>query len=302
MAITMRHGPYNKFDPQKLRTGEIAVVTEGDPHASDGKAIYQCFSPGDVKRMATYEDMLDQIDEAGGDAIDNHIEQKVGTALKACEDVTKAAQDAKTNADKAVSSANTAASSASTAANTANKAAEVASKAAEDCKNLIDEKHVAEIEKAVQQSLMVDTVAGTVTGKTVTDLPENAAPEDTDYFINATGNMIKKTKVSQLITWLKEKLGINSLNTKLNGWKVENYKLEVNSSTGYISVNKDISLSGYKPVCIANYWLYNTSWYAINKIWIDYATQKLSVAGRHIDNSQSVEYVIIFVQILYVPV
>ena len=52
MAITMRHGPYNKFDPQKLRTGEIAAVTEGDPHASDGKAIYQCFSPGDVKRMA----------------------------------------------------------------------------------------------------------------------------------------------------------------------------------------------------------------------------------------------------------
>ena len=82
MAITTRHGPYNKFDPQKLRTAEIAVVTEGDPHASDGKAIYQCFSPGDVKRMATYEDMVDQIDEAGGDAIDNHIEQKVGTALK----------------------------------------------------------------------------------------------------------------------------------------------------------------------------------------------------------------------------
>ena len=92
------------------------------------------------------------------------------------------------------------------------------------------------------------------------------------------------------------------LNSKLNGWKVENYKLEVNSSTGYIAVNKDISLSGYKPVCIANYWLYNTSWYAINKIWIDYATQELSVAGRHINNSQSVEYVIIFVQILYVPV
>lgn len=138
--------------------------------------------------------------------------------------------------------------------------------------------------------------------KKIEDFPENAEPADTDYFLNATGNVMKKTKVSQLITWLKEKLGINALNTKLNGWKVENYKLEVNSSTGYISVNKDISLSGYKPVCIANYWLYNTSWYAINKIWIDYATQKLSVAGRHIDNSQSAEYVIIFVQILYVPV
>lgn len=246
MAITMRHGPYNKFDPQKLRTAEIAVVTEGDPHASDGKAIYQCFSPGDVKRMATYEDMLDQIDEAGGDAIDNHIEQKVGTALKACEDATKAAQDAKTNADKAVSSANTAASSASTAANTANKAAEVASKAAEDCKNLIDEKHVAEIEKAVQQSLMVDTVAGTVTGKTVTDLPENAAPEDTDYFINATGNMIKKTKVSQLITWLKEKLEINALNTKMNDYvTTKNFTQKVTLKSGLATVSISAALDGY---------------------------------------------------------
>lgn len=246
MAITMRHGPYNKFDPQKLRTAEIAVVTEGDPHASDGKAIYQCFSPGDVKRMTTYEDMLDQIDEAGGEVIDNHIEEKVGVALKACEDATKAAQDAKTNADKAVSSANTAASSASTAANTANKAAEAASKAAEDCKNLIDEKHVAEIEKAVQQSLMVDAVAGTVTGKTVTDLPENTTPADTDYFLNATGNAMKKTKVSQLITWLKEKLGINALNTKMNDYvTIKNFTQKITLKSGIATVNISAALDGY---------------------------------------------------------
>lgn len=246
MAITMRHGPYNKFDPQKLRTGEIAAVTEGDPHASDGKAIYQCFSPGDVKRMATYEDMADQIEEAGGEVIDNHIEEKVGVALKACEDATKAAQDAKTNADKAVSSANTAASSASTAANTANKAAEAASKAAEDCKNLIDEKHVAEIEKAVQQSLMVDAVAGTVTGKTVTDLPENTTPADTDYFLNATGNAMKKTKVSQLITWLKEKLGINELNTKMNDYvTIKNFTQKITLKSGIATVNISAALDGY---------------------------------------------------------
>lgn len=133
-------------------------------------------------------------------------------------------------------------------------------------------------------------------------LAAKETPADTDTMIVAEGNKLKKSTIAQLVTFLKEKLGINSLNSKLNGWKVENYKLEVNSSTGYISVDKDISLSGYKAVCIANYWLYNTSWYAINKIWIDYATQKLSVAGRHINNSQSVEYVIIFVQILYVPV
>lgn len=133
-------------------------------------------------------------------------------------------------------------------------------------------------------------------------LAAKETPADTDTMIVAEGNKLKKSTIAQLVTFLKEKLGINSLTSKLNGWKVENYKLEVNSSTGYIGVDKDISLSGYKPVCIANYWLYNTSWYAINKIWIDYATQKLSVAGRHINNSQSVEYVIIFVQILYVPV
>lgn len=133
-------------------------------------------------------------------------------------------------------------------------------------------------------------------------LTAKATPAETDTMIVGEGNVLKKITFSQLFTYLKDKLGINSLTSKLNGWKVENYKLEVNSSAGYIGVDKDISLSGYKPVCIANYWLYNTSWYAINKIWIDYATQKLSVAGRHINNSQSVEYVIIFVQILYVPV
>lgn len=246
MAITMRHGPYSKFDPQKLRTGELAAVTEGDPHASDGKAIYQCFSPGDVKRMATYEDMVDQIDEAGGEAIDNHIEEKVGAALKACENATKAAQDAKTNADKAVSGANTAASSASTAAETASEAAETASKAAEDCRNLIDEKHVAEIKKAVQQSLMADTVDGTVTGKTVTDLPENTTPADTDYFLNATGNAMKKTKVSQLITWLKEKLGINALNTKMNDYvTVKNFAQKITLKSGIATVNINAALDGY---------------------------------------------------------
>lgn len=151
MAITMRHGPYNKFDPQKLRTGEVAVVTEGDPHASDGKAIYQCFSPGDVKRMATYEDMVDQIEEAGGEAIDNHIEEKVGVALKTCEDATKAAQDAKTNADKAVSSANTAASSADTAAKSANEAAEKALEAMKKCEGLTDNTRVTKLEDAIKE-------------------------------------------------------------------------------------------------------------------------------------------------------
>lgn len=255
MAITMRHGPYNKFDPQKLRTGELAVVTEGDPHASDGKAIYQCFSPGDVKRMATYEDMVDQIDEAGGEAIDNHIEEKVGAALKACENATKAVQDAKTNADKAVSGANTAANTANKAAETASKAAETASKAAEDCKNLIDEKHVAEIEKAVQQSLMADTVDGTVTGKTVTDLPENTAPADTDCFLTATGNVAKKITMAQA----KELFGVNSglklLEVTTVKFKAPSTASGVSTGTITTAFNVADGATVFVPIYLASGWL-----------------------------------------------
>lgn len=151
MAITMRHGPYNKFDPQKLRTGEVAVVTEGDPHASDGKAIYQCFSPGDVKRMATYEDMADQMEEAGSEIIDKHIEEKVGTALKACETATNAANKAKENADNAVLDAETAASSAETAAKSANEAAEKALEAVRKCEGLTDNTRVTALEDAIKE-------------------------------------------------------------------------------------------------------------------------------------------------------
>ena len=97
--------------------------------------------------------MVDQIDEAGGDAIDNHIEQKVGTALKACEDATKAAQDAKTNADKAVSSANTAASSADTAAKSANEAAEKALEAVKKCEGLMDNTKVTALEEKMKKVL-----------------------------------------------------------------------------------------------------------------------------------------------------
>lgn len=153
MAITMRHGPYNKFDPQKLRTGEIAVVTEGDPHASDGKAIYQCISPGDVKRMATYEDMLDQIDEAGGDAIDRHIDEKTGAALEACKEAAKAAQDAAKGTILAKSDAELATADAQNAAGVANEAAEKALEAVKKCEGLMDNTRVTALEEKMEKVL-----------------------------------------------------------------------------------------------------------------------------------------------------
>lgn len=65
---------------------------------------------------------------------------------------------------------------------------------------------------------------------------DNTAPADTDCFLTATGNVAKKTTVAQLITWLKEKLGINSLNTNL--LKVKD--LEVSAS---VSANEDKNIA-----------------------------------------------------------
>lgn len=61
MAIQNRRGVYDKFDPQKMVPGEWAVVISGDEHAIDGKAVYMCFAAGNVKRMATYEDMKENV-------------------------------------------------------------------------------------------------------------------------------------------------------------------------------------------------------------------------------------------------
>ena len=82
--------------------------------------------------------------------------------------------------------------------------------------------------------------------KKIEDFPENAEPADTDYFLNATGNVMKKTKVSQLITWLKEKLGINALNTKMNNYvTIKNFTQKITLKSGIATVNISAALDGY---------------------------------------------------------
>ena len=82
--------------------------------------------------------------------------------------------------------------------------------------------------------------------KKIEDFPENAEPADTDYFINATGNVMKKTKVSQMITWLKEKLGINELNTKMNNYvTIKNFTQKITLKSGVATVNISAALDGY---------------------------------------------------------
>lgn len=127
--ITMRIGIYADFDPDKMVPGELAVVTAGDPSTEDGKCMYVCFQAGNVKRLATYEDMLEYIQNATDD-IQNAFTADLQQAIK--------------NAQSATSAANTATNKANTAATSANNAATAANNALES------------IEEAVQGTIIND--------------------------------------------------------------------------------------------------------------------------------------------------
>lgn len=64
MAIQNRRGSYEKLDKTKLLPGEHVTVLQNDPFCKDGRSVYICFRAGDTKRMATYEDMVENIENA----------------------------------------------------------------------------------------------------------------------------------------------------------------------------------------------------------------------------------------------
>lgn len=70
MALQNRRGIFEKFDPTRLLPGEYAIVLSGDTVAKDGKAVYICFAAGDVKRLATYEDMHDYLLDNTADTLE----------------------------------------------------------------------------------------------------------------------------------------------------------------------------------------------------------------------------------------
>lgn len=83
MAIQNRRGPYKNLDTAKLLPGEYAVVLRDDPFCTDGKAVYICFVAGDTKRMATYEDMQENIasiTQALRDNLAENIEEVIAVA------------------------------------------------------------------------------------------------------------------------------------------------------------------------------------------------------------------------------
>lgn len=125
MAIQHRRGAYADFDPTKMKPGEIAFVQSGDPLVSDGRAVYVCFTSGDVRRMVTQEELseydavAEAAAEAAAEAKEDVIELKgqVETALSTAQQCVTDSGAAQTAAEAAQTAAETAQQAINTAIN-----------------------------------------------------------------------------------------------------------------------------------------------------------------------------------------
>ena len=104
MAIKNRRGEYANFDPYKMLQGEWGITTSGDPNSADGKSVYMCFAAGNVKRMATYDDMVENIDRATEEVqerLTQEVREATAEANSTIQKATQATQSANTAADRA---------------------------------------------------------------------------------------------------------------------------------------------------------------------------------------------------------
>lgn len=123
MALIMRRGAYEDFDPNKMLPAEWAIILSGDPVVTDGKSAFICFAAGDVKRIATYSDMVQQFDSMLEDTI---------------VDLTDGVNMATANANSATEYANRAGNTAYEQAQAAETAKNKADRAVEDLTARID--------------------------------------------------------------------------------------------------------------------------------------------------------------------
>ena len=136
MAIQMRRGKYSAFLPSKLQPGEWAVVQSEDDKSADGRSVYMAFAANVVKRMATYDDMVDNcktaIKESEADIVKSLSDTE--SSVKAAEAKRVSAEKSRVSAETARETASkTAVSNAEAATTAANAAATKATEAAGGC-------------------------------------------------------------------------------------------------------------------------------------------------------------------------
>lgn len=71
MAIRVRRGLKDDFDPTKMLPGEWAVSIDSD---TSKQIVWMCFAPGVTKRIGTYEDFKQQIADATGEIKEEYLQ------------------------------------------------------------------------------------------------------------------------------------------------------------------------------------------------------------------------------------
>ena len=232
MAIQTRRGSYDDFDPAKMMPGELATVTSGDPGADDGRSVYACFAAGDVKRMATYEDMQENISQATQDVQ---------------EDFTAQLTQKISQADTAISQAQTATSAANIAAQGANEAKQEALEAAEAAESYvlgdISNKTVVFSEASTRENINTGESTSTLFGKIKKWFSDLGAAA----FHAVANNLTTNTEGSVLDARQGKVLGdaINRLNTKRT-WE----KLAEQVTLGVWENHSVNNLSQYKEIAV----------------------------------------------------
>ena len=197
MAIQHRRGIYNRFDPSRLVAGEWAIVLSGDTSASDGMAAYICFAAGTVKRVATFEDMAENIAAANeqliqqltGELTENveDATDRANTAAQTCEDgesgrvaaesVRVSNETARVSAESARAAAETARASAE-ATRVSNEDARVSAESSRASAEATrsdneDARVAAELLRASAESTRIDNEAGRVSAEATRVSNEN---------------------------------------------------------------------------------------------------------------------------------
>lgn len=130
MGIQIRRGKKKDFDPDKMLPGEWAGTT-------DTKEVFFTFAPGDTKKMATYEDMEENIREATGE-ITAGLTEGISTAIEqanaAAETANQAAETAQASITDLTEDVAAAIENSNTASNAATQAAKEAQDAAQEAR------------------------------------------------------------------------------------------------------------------------------------------------------------------------
>lgn len=140
MAIQMRRGAYDRFDPSRLLPGEWAIVVSGDSSSDGGRAVYVCFAPGVTKRVATVEDMATIIANAEPELAQRIVDYATSKTIDAesrrvtAETARAAAETKRASAESARASAETKRASAEAA-----RASAEAKRATDQARNNADQ-------------------------------------------------------------------------------------------------------------------------------------------------------------------